>query len=291
MQLAVCWKWGSAGDGDGDAGDEPDARWAGVSPADEAALEIALRIAERDDGAGDRTRVLVVSLGPPALDDTLRRALAVGADEIVRVDAPLDLNSDLVATALAEVVAGSDVVLCGDYSMDRGTGSVPAYLAAELGAAQALGLVEIDVDLSAGSTGRLRATRRLDGGRRELLEVPSPAVLSVEGSVATLRRASLTATLAARTAPVTAVPGPPGEPEAALVHPYRPRPRTIHTPHGPTLARVRDLLDVGGESPTHAEVVTLDPPAAAARIVDQLREWGYLDAGPPTDSSPSPSSV
>jgi electron transfer flavoprotein beta subunit len=167
-------------------------------------------------------------------------------------------------------------VLCGDYSLDRGTGSVPAFLAGELSSAQALGLLEVRpvVDTAPNA---FSVVRRLDGGRREILEVTPPAVLSVEGSAASLRRASLAASLAARSAPVRTVRGPHGRLPEAEIHPYRPRARVLPAPAGGSLDRVRQILDVGG-SDTHAELVTLDPPAAAVRILDQLHDWGYLDA-------------
>jgi hypothetical protein len=46
---------------------------------------------------------------------------------------------------------------------------------------------------------------------------------------------------------------------------------------------VRQILDIGGGD-VHAELVTLDPEAAASKILDQLRDWGYLDA--PASSAP-----
>ena len=83
----------------------------------------------------------------------------------------------------------------------------------------------------------MRATRRLDGGRREVLDVAPPAVLSVEGAVARLRRASLPAELAARPAPIERAPGPTGPVEHAdAVHPYRPRARAMPAPAGAALA-------------------------------------------------------
>ena len=195
MKLAVCWKWVSLdrdhhGDGQGDR--HLDQRWAGVSAADEAALEIALRIAEAAPGTRTDHEVIVWCLGPAGADDTLRAALAAGADRAGRIDASPELDSRTVADALAAQLRGIDVVVCGDYSLDRGTGSVPAFVAAELGAAQALGLVEV-VDDGAGlgeEPPSLRVVRRLDAGRREVLDVAAPAVLSVEGSIATLRRSS-----------------------------------------------------------------------------------------------------
>ncbi len=198
MRITVCWKWVSL-----DREHDVDERWAGVSAADEAALEVALSVR---DAVVD-CDVQVICLGPPEADDVLRAALAAGADSATRIDASPELDGRTVAGAIADHLHDADLVVCGDYSIDRGTGSVPAFLAAELGAAQALGLVGIDVTTA--TTLPLRVVRRLDGGRREVLDVPLPAVLSVEGSVARLRRASLAASLASRGTSITAVAGPP----------------------------------------------------------------------------------
>jgi electron transfer flavoprotein beta subunit len=280
MTIVVCWKWVSL---DGDA------RWAGVSHADRAALESALVLAEGtvDEVAGDE--VVVVALGPADADFVLREAIAAGASRGIRIDAPADLRSDAVARALAGVIATTverpSWILCGDYSLDRGSGSVPAVLAAELGAAQALGLVEIDTgNIHTGESGRLavRAVRRLDGGRREVLSIAAPAVLSVEGSVARLRRAPLSAGLAARNARITVVPGPSTPRDTpSEVRPYRPRARVLAPPPGDdALARVR-AITAADASVSHGESVTLEPAEAAARIVQALRDWGYLETSAP----------
>jgi electron transfer flavoprotein beta subunit len=258
VTIAVCWKW---------VAPEGDARWAGVSDADQAALEVALRMAAT---GGD---IIVVSVGPPGAEAGLREALAVGASQVVRVDAPAALCSDRVAAAIAAVVGTADWVVCGDASSDRGSGSVPAYLAAELGAAQALGLVSLEQE----SAGVVRALRRLDGGRREELRIHPPAVLSVEGAVARLRRASLPAEVAARAAVIEMVAGPDGPcEEPRSVGPYRPRARVLPAPDGSTaLARVRSLTDVAAVA-EHGETLTAEPAEAAAHILATLRAWGRL---------------
>lgn len=271
MKITVCWKWVSL-----DREREADQRWSGVSAADEAALEIALRIGETADGD-----ITVLCLGPASADAVLRDAIAVGASSAIRIDASTELDSRVVAIALAEHASGSDLVLCGDYSLDRGTGSVPAFLADELSYAQALGLIEVGDDETGGlGANPLRVLRRLDGGRREVLDVTLPAVLSVEGSAARLRRASLTASLAARGAAVRVERGPHGRLPEAEIHPFRPRPRVLPAPDGGSLSRVRQILDVGGGD-VHAELLTLDPQAAASKIIDQLHDWGYLDDAAP----------
>lgn len=268
-RIVVCWKWGARdGDRRGEFDDDP--RWSGVSAADQAALEVALRIAE----AGGRAApsVAVVCLGPAPADTALRDALAVGAHDVLRIDADPGLDSRVVATAIAPHLTDADLVLCGDCSIDRGTGAVPAFLAAQLDAAQALGLLAVEP----GSTDRgLRVTRRLDGGRREILDVTMPAVLSVEGSVARLRRASMAAVLAARRAPVPTVAGPTDATPEYEVHPYRPRTHLVPGPTGDARGRIRQLIDPGGGG-TRAVPVALDPPDAAARIVARLSAWGYL---------------
>ena len=81
----------------------------------------------------------------------------------MRIDAPATSPSAAVAPALAAVAAGRDWVVCGDVSADRGSGSVPAFLAAELDAAQALGLVA--VGLGAGPGRARRAGSTAAGGR------------------------------------------------------------------------------------------------------------------------------
>ena len=165
------------------------------------------------------------------------------------------------------------MVWCGDHSLDRGSGSVPAYLAAELGLAQALGLVEVQVTPGAGLTG----LRRLDRGRRERVALTGGGVVSVEGATAHLRRASLAAARWARTANVDRIgPEPVGLPavETAL-RPFRPRARVLPAPPGAdALDRIAALTDAGATK-AHSEVVTLAPTDAAARLLEAMTSWGY----------------
>jgi electron transfer flavoprotein beta subunit len=267
--IAACVKWVA---GMPEPGDD---RFAGISLADQAALECALRQAATMDDS-----VCVVTVGPPAAERALRDAIACGAARAVRLhladEQMKHVDSARVATMLATVLADAGSVWCGDYSGDRGTGSVPAFLAAFLSAAQALGVVEVN-DLG----DWLRVTRRLDGGRRELLRLDGPAVVSVEGAVARLRRAGLPALMAARTAAVEVLAADtPDERHPPVVQPYRPRARALAAPGGPTvLDRLRELTEATA-APARGETVHLEPAAAAAHIVAALRGWGYLDELP-----------
>ena len=254
--IAVCIKW--------IGGLETSA----MSPADEAAIEIALRHAE-----AVRSALIAVSVGGPAADQCLRRALACGVPTAIRVDAPDGMDSASVAAALGPVVAHSSAVWCGDYSGDRGTGSVPAFLAALLNRQQALGLISVDfVD-------PLRVTRRLDGGRREVLRVTGQAVLSVEGSVARLRRAPLRAALTAQQSevlPYGTTSVHTGNTSGISIRPYCPRARVLPAPIGITpLERLRALTDASA-APQPGETVEASPADAAKRIVEVLTDWGYL---------------
>jgi electron transfer flavoprotein beta subunit len=263
-----------------------DGHSSGCSPADRAALEWALRLAEAWQG-----EVLVATVGPAGADALLRDALATGADRAVRVEPespdrePMPA-SDEVALLLAEVFAGADLICCGDHSLDRGSGSVPAFLAARLGAAQALGLVHLDIGSpgspgSSGSPRALTATRRLDHGRREVLTVTAPAVVSIEGASAELRRAGLAAVLAGRDRPIEVRTAPPGRPRRVRVvrrFPYRPRAHTIATPSPDLDVRDRILALTGAlVDRTPPRTVHVGTAEAADLVIEQLRAWGHLE--------------
>ncbi|MGZ4767650.1 MAG: mycofactocin-associated electron transfer flavoprotein beta subunit [Ilumatobacteraceae bacterium] len=241
----------------------------GLSAADEAAIEMALR-----HGESTANTVIAVTVGGPRADRCLRVALACGVKTAIRIDAPHEMESAAVAAALAPVVAHSAAVWCGDFSADRGTGSVPAFLAAQLRRQQALGLIGAEL------VDPLRVTRRLDGGRREVLRITGPAVLSVEGSIARLRRAPLRPALAAQSAEVlpygtTVVPS--GNTSPVVVRPYRPRARVLPAPVGAAaLDRLRALTD-SSAAPQQGETIEAVPTEAAARIIEVLRDWGYLE--------------
>lgn len=274
---------------------EPDPRSAGMSPADEAALEWALRVAASTGGS-----VLAATAGPEPADAVLREALAAGADRAVRVDASPSFPSDWIALALAGVLRGASVVFCGDASLDRGTSAMPAFLAAELGAAQALGLVGVHLEAPSGDAPLVvRAERRLDRGRREHLRLAPPCVLSVEAATARLRRAPLGAVLAARGAMIDVVAVPPdsvlgshrgAEPAPSAVTgsvsqpaitvrtgPFRPRARVVPAPASSLGARERVLALTGMlKERAPARTFHLGPEEAADVLVATLEEWGEL---------------
>lgn len=278
--IVVCQKWigRDAEPPIERGGGGTDGRFGGVSPADASALEWALRL-----GAIRAEAVTAVTFGPPEAEKALRDAAATGADHVVRIDGPTQTDSVAVAGAIASR-CGLDVsfVWCGDYSLDRGTGSVPSYLAALLGMPMALGIIGAELGDGTG----VEVLRRLDGGRRERLRLDGRGVVSVEGSTAALRRAPLSRVLAARSLTIETI-----VPSLATAHdqvtsttPYRPRARQLPPPAGDTpLARLHALTSSGARS-ARGETVTLDPASAAKRILEALSAWGY-----DTPASPSAS--
>lgn len=266
MTIAVCLKWINAS-GQPEA-DQPDERFMGISYADQAALEYALRVSEHTN-----EEIIVVTAGPVGSEIVLRDALARGAHQATRIDINRSSESAAIARAIAPVIAHCSLIWCGDYSADRGSGSVPAFIAAELSCDQALGLVEIDIPTD--GQHHIKALRRLDGGRREQLTIFGRAVLSVEGSTARLRRASLKGSMAANKHVITVISSNPTAIDTAPVRPYRPRARTVAAPVGNSaLDRVRQIADTSSTK-GHGETVHLEPREAAELIINKLREWGY----------------
>ena len=251
------------------------------SPADAAACAVAASVAGHLGVAYG-----VVAVGGPAVTEVLRTAVAEGASSAVRLAVGEDRDdvslgsqwpSAVVAAALAEVVAGAAIVVCGDASLDRGSGTVPGLLAGVLGVAQVLGARTVEVE---GTT--LVATRRLDGGRRERVRVAAPCVLSVEAGAGAPERAALEEVLASVSpgAPVevrlvTAPPGAArGDAPGTRVGPYRARPSDLAPPVATD--PVRRAIEVAGtlQRRDAPEVLRAEPEQAATTILDRLARWG-----------------
>jgi electron transfer flavoprotein beta subunit len=263
-----------------------DRRDRGPGAAELAALEHALRLAERWSA-----RVVAASVAPAEADEMLRYALAAGAADALRVEPsssaaslrPAGLvggqqeSAAALAAALRQHYGVPDLVLCGDLAADRGTGSFPAFLAASLGAEQALGCVRLEPEDEL----TLRVHRRLDGGRREVLIVRPPAVVSVEAAGVRLRRAGLPATLTMGNAAITVASAPAAATRRVRIlsaHPYRPRPRELPAPTGTALRRTLELTGALAQRTPPTTVGPLPPEEAARELLAYLRRWGYVTA-------------
>ncbi len=165
-----------------------------MNPFDEIAIEEAVRLKE----AGIATEIVVVSIGPAKSEDTLRQALAMGADRAVLVVHEGRTESLGVAKALAAIAGNEspDLILLGKQAIDDDTNATGQMLAALLRRGQATFASKIAI-----ADGRATVTREVDGGL-QTLELPLPAVVTADLRLNTPRFVSLPNIIKARSKPL-----------------------------------------------------------------------------------------
>ncbi|HTK84650.1 MAG TPA: electron transfer flavoprotein subunit beta/FixA family protein [Patescibacteria group bacterium] len=143
-----------------------------MNPFCEIAVEEAIRIKE----AGKATEVVVVTAGPAACQETLRTALAMGADRAIHIQTDVALEPLAIAKLLKAVVAKESpgLVLAGKQAIDGDNNQTGQMLAALLGWAQATFASKIEINGD-----RATVTREIDGGH-ETLDVKLPAVVTTD---------------------------------------------------------------------------------------------------------------
>jgi electron transfer flavoprotein beta subunit len=254
-----------------------------LNPADESALELALRL--RPAGG----QVTALNVGPEPADALLRDALAAGVDRAARIwDPELGpikpaLTSILLAAAL-RATGLPDLVLCGGHSADRGSGTVPALLAEQLDWPALTDVTRFEVD-----AGRALVQRRLARGARAESEVRLPAVLGLDLDGIRLRQASLPSLMRAKHAPIPRydldaldlLPQDLRFPAMTLheVMPPRPRARILFAPDPTTSPeeRVEQILSAGVTGKSGTLVEGGEPEEQAEAIVEFLRQRGFLE--------------
>jgi len=151
-----------------------------------------------------------VTIGDAEAEGALRRCLAMGADRAIRVEAdPVDPIS--TARALAGVVAGEapDLVLCGVQSADSVQGATGVALAELLGLARVAVVTKVEWD----GGGPATVHRELEGGLVDVVEVDTPALLTIQTGINEPRYATLRAIKQAEQQEIEVVePGERGEP-------------------------------------------------------------------------------
>lgn len=167
----------------------------GIDPLNEVALEWALR--QRDTGAVDR--VMAVSIGDESAADTLRQAMAMGADEAILVAIDGEPEMRVTARLLASVTTRYDaeLVILGYESLDGSSGTVPAAVAATLNRPLLSRMRD-----GALTTDGLTASRDIGDGAQQV-SAPMPAVVSVVEGAVTPRFPKLKQLVAARSASIT----------------------------------------------------------------------------------------
>ena len=182
---------------------------------DGCAVEEALRIRER---VGDG-EVVVVTAGDEEATQTLRRYLAMGVDRAIRVDAE---PADSIATAhtLLGVVSSErpDLVLTGAQSADAVQGSTGAALAALAG----LPCVAVVTQVDWPGSGPLTVERELEGGLVDIVEVDTPALLTIQTGINQPRYVNLRAIKQAEQREITTLAAPGGEPASRLIRLFAP---------------------------------------------------------------------
>jgi electron transfer flavoprotein beta subunit len=152
---------------------------------DTYATEEALRLTESAGG-----EVVVVSVGPEDAEDAMRRCLAMGADRGIRVEAEEWLEPIQVARALAEVVRAEspDLVFTGVQSADAVQAATGAALAELLDLPRVAVVTKIEL-----ADGKATVNRELEGGLVDVVEVDTPALLTIQTGINEPRYATLRA--------------------------------------------------------------------------------------------------
>jgi len=171
-----------------------------INPWDELALTRALEL--REVQPPFVTQVTVATVGKADTEPTLRKALAVGADDAIRIDADPD-DAFSVASNLAEALSNEayDIILCGIESSDYNGSAVGGMLAELLGIASVSSVSSLSLE-----PGGISLTREIDGGK-ETVTVNGPFVAIVQKGIAIVPRIpSMRGIMTARTKPLRVIP-------------------------------------------------------------------------------------
>jgi electron transfer flavoprotein beta subunit len=190
-----------------------------INPWDELSLTRALEL--KDDAANGIQSVTVAHVGLVGAEPTIRKALAIGADDAIRINAePSD--AFFVASQLAEVLKSEkfDLILCGIESSDFNGSSVGGMLAELLDYPSVSSASGVKIE-----NGQVIITREIDGGK-EIVSVPTPVVAIVQKGIAKEPRiAAMRGIMMARTKPLKVVEPSGSEPMTEVTGFEMPKPR------------------------------------------------------------------
>jgi len=192
-----------------------------MNEPDSYALEEALRLKEKHGG-----EVVALSMGPERVKQTIKEALAKGADRGIHVADDKFFLLDPLASArsLAAAVQKQkfDLILTGLQSDDHGFGQTGVLLAGLLGLPHATIIMQIEV-----ADSRMKLKRELEAGWFQWVELPLPAVLTIQSGINKVRYATLKGIMAAKKKEITTIPreslGVVSEPTQRLERIYVPQ--------------------------------------------------------------------
>jgi electron transfer flavoprotein beta subunit len=206
-----------------------------MNPFDEIAVEEAIRLKEK----GVATEIVVVSIGPAKAQETLRTALAMGADRAILVTSDQEVEPLAVAKILQKVVAeeAPGLVILGKQAIDDDANQTGQMLAALLGWAQGTFASKVEVDGES-----VNVTREVDGGL-ETVKLKLPAIVTTDLRLNEPRYASLPNIMKAKSKPLAqktpADYGVEVAPRLTTVHVREPSKREA----GVKVASVDQLID------------------------------------------------
>ncbi|UWQ14705.1 electron transfer flavoprotein subunit beta/FixA family protein [Aliiroseovarius sp. M344] len=169
-----------------------------MNPFDEIAVEEAIRLKE----AGKADEIVVVSIGVKQSQETLRTALAMGADRAILVVAAEDVHNDIEPLAVAKILAKvveeeqPGLVLAGKQAIDNDMNATGQMLSALLGWSQGTFASELDIDGD-----KAVVTREVDGGL-QTIKVNMPSIITVDLRLNEPRYASLPNIMKAKKKPL-----------------------------------------------------------------------------------------
>jgi electron transfer flavoprotein beta subunit len=169
-----------------------------ISPYDEYAIEEALRINEKQGGG----KVTLVCLGPEEAKETIRKGLALGADDAVHLNDPAFLAGDAAVTA--KVLAAAlkkipfDIVLAGKQAMDEDNAQVAVRVAELLDLPHVNSVIKLDLSADKKS---VRCLREVDGDR-DVAESTLPAIVTAQQGLNEPRYPSLKGIMGAKKKPI-----------------------------------------------------------------------------------------
>ncbi|WP_347267028.1 electron transfer flavoprotein subunit beta/FixA family protein [Paracoccus sp. (in: a-proteobacteria)] len=169
-----------------------------MNPFDEIAVEEAIRLKEK----GVASEVVAVSIGVKQAAETLRTALAMGADRAILVVAADDVATDIEPLAVAKILAevarteGAQLVIAGKQAIDNDMNATGQMLAALLGWGQATFASKVEIE-----SAKAKVTREVDGGL-QTVEVALPAVITADLRLNEPRYASLPNIMKAKKKPL-----------------------------------------------------------------------------------------
>jgi electron transfer flavoprotein beta subunit len=171
-----------------------------MNEPDSYALEEALRLKEKHGG-----EVVAISMGPDRVKQTIKEALAKGADRGIHVADDKFFALDPLGAARSMVAAIQkekfDLILTGLQSDDHGFGQTGVLLAELLGLPHATIIMQIDA-----ADGRMKLKRELEAGWFQWVELPMPTVLSIQSGINKVRYATLKGIMAAKKKDIAVIP-------------------------------------------------------------------------------------